>query len=643
MKNLLNKLTDADYPVSRTHILVGDAVIVEDPRISEYNPDSSIPVILKGFCLYKKPSIFGSVLPPLISHAIVKLVSLDNKDITIAVPLSTVRVASAIERHLGFKAKQPTKLETVLSNIKRKALDVLNMDNGVYLLSVVENRGKLPTNPKGAKVSSYSDTLHITQPKFKLEEDVKVKNTKPLLDWDATEDTINNVTTQVSIVGSKDEPKVEDTPYVIPKTQDLGKTFRESAQPQAVENPTSVFIPNTPEQNIAAALKAIAALNEQEGLDDLEGSAGRVQVDDKRMINCRADLNQLVPFRYEFAWQAYLKATEHHWMHTEVVMTKDVDDWKTATPEETKAIMSALYSLELLSTFRNNDPCLTLYKHITNPEARQYILRQRFEVTVLGNYVHSVMDEFNYQFPVTEQTNPKTGKVIKQCDWYSLNDANYSSFFKQEQVRARQIIRRNIETFVGDIQFVPTSSLEDRQGIVERILYHYLSFGFIFTFASFIQVISIAKSKSEYFTGLHQGFTLMLRDTALQTSFGMLVLKQIFEENPDILTREFVLKLTGNIRSHVEAETEYMDWWANANLENAKLADQIQTLKYMVNRMTKDIGLGKVFEEVDETPSIDWYVSMYDRFIPNLHSGGATVLSSGGTGSGGTLTGWDDV
>ena len=31
--------------------------------------------------------------------------------------------------------------------------------------------------------------------------------------------------------------------------------------------------------------------------------AARVMVDDKRMINCRADLNQLVPFKYEWAWQ----------------------------------------------------------------------------------------------------------------------------------------------------------------------------------------------------------------------------------------------------------------------------------------------------------------------------------------------------
>ena len=31
----------------------------------------------------------------------------------------------------------------------------------------------------------------------------------------------------------------------------------------------------------------------------------RVSVDQKAMINCRADLNQLVPFKYDWAWQKY--------------------------------------------------------------------------------------------------------------------------------------------------------------------------------------------------------------------------------------------------------------------------------------------------------------------------------------------------
>lgn len=44
------------------------------------------------------------------------------------------------------------------------------------------------------------------------------------------------------------------------------------------------------------------------GLEEIEMGATRIQVDDKRIINCRADLNQLVPFKYEWAWKKYLDA-----------------------------------------------------------------------------------------------------------------------------------------------------------------------------------------------------------------------------------------------------------------------------------------------------------------------------------------------
>ena len=52
--------------------------------------------------------------------------------------------------------------------------------------------------------------------------------------------------------------------------------------------------------------------------------SGRVTVDQKAMINCRADLNQLVPFKYDWAWQKYLDGCANHWMPQEVNMTADI-------------------------------------------------------------------------------------------------------------------------------------------------------------------------------------------------------------------------------------------------------------------------------------------------------------------------------
>ena len=64
------------------------------------------------------------------------------------------------------------------------------------------------------------------------------------------------------------------------------------------------------------------------GVEEIAFKAGRINVDDKRIINCRADLNQLVPFKYEWAWQKYLDGCANHWMPQEVSMSRDIALWK---------------------------------------------------------------------------------------------------------------------------------------------------------------------------------------------------------------------------------------------------------------------------------------------------------------------------
>lgn len=63
------------------------------------------------------------------------------------------------------------------------------------------------------------------------------------------------------------------------------------------------------------------------GLEALEMGAGRIHVDDKQIINCRADLNQLVPFKYNWAWDKYLTGCANHWMPNEISMSADLAIW----------------------------------------------------------------------------------------------------------------------------------------------------------------------------------------------------------------------------------------------------------------------------------------------------------------------------
>src|SRR6187549_498671 len=127
---------------------------------------------------------------------------------------------------------------------------------------------------------------------------------------------------------------------------------------------------------------------DQTGLGAIDRSGGRVSVDDKAMINCRADVNQLLPLKYHWAWEKYLAGCTNHWMPTEVSMQADIAMWKNASSDAPTALTEAertmlKRNLGFFATAESlvaNNIVLAVYRQLTNPECRQYLLRQAFEV-----------------------------------------------------------------------------------------------------------------------------------------------------------------------------------------------------------------------------------------------------------------------
>ena len=142
---------------------------------------------------------------------------------------------------------------------------------------------------------------------------------------------------------------------------------------------------SAPLHPVEQALRAVAAIDPAEGAAELAGAAVRVTVDQKAMINCRADLNQLVPFKYDWAWQKYLDGCANHWMPQEVNMNADIALWKGETGLTQDERMIVKRNLGFFSTADSlvaNNLVLAIYRLITNPECRQYILRQAFEEAI---------------------------------------------------------------------------------------------------------------------------------------------------------------------------------------------------------------------------------------------------------------------
>ena len=88
---------------------------------------------------------------------------------------------------------------------------------------------------------------------------------------------------------------------------------------------------------------------------------------------------------YMWAREHYKDGVANNWTPEEISMQKDVEQWKSPDVLSEIERRMILWNLGFFSTAESltaNNIVLTVYKHVTNPEARQYLLRQAYEEAV---------------------------------------------------------------------------------------------------------------------------------------------------------------------------------------------------------------------------------------------------------------------
>jgi ribonucleoside-diphosphate reductase beta chain len=158
------------------------------------------------------------------------------------------------------------------------------------------------------------------------------------------------------------------------------QTQLEPPIPEGALNSAQVL--TTSDQNLQT-VSSVTGINIEKSVDN--NTNRRVAVEDKKIINCQSDVNQLVPFKYKWAWEKYLSACANHWMPQEVNMSRDIALWKDPnglTDDERRLVKRNLGFFVTADSLAANNIVLGTYRHITNPECRQYLLRQAFEEAI---------------------------------------------------------------------------------------------------------------------------------------------------------------------------------------------------------------------------------------------------------------------
>lgn len=268
--------------------------------------------------------------------------------------------------------------------------------------------------------------------------------------------------------------------------------------------------------------------------DLLQENTGRIDARNKLLINCnQVDVNQLMPLKYHWAWEHYLNGCANHWMPTEVPMTKDIEIWKSnkLSDDERMVIMRNLGFFATAESLVGNNLVLAIFRHVTNAECRQYLLRQAFEEAV---HTHT----FLY---VTESLGLDEGEV-------------FNMYREVPSIARKDEFEMELTAEVLDPDF-STDTFEGCQSLLKNLIGFYLIMEGIFFYTGFVMVLSF--HRRNLMTGIGEQFQYILRDETIHLNFGLDLINGIKAENPELWTKDFQEAMIERVRTAVEYEVEY--------------------------------------------------------------------------------------
>ena len=408
-----------------------------------------------------------------------------------------------------------------------------------------------------------------------------------MLSWDDYEEAPTNAQADQAVIADAVQKQMTTEAAQAAAAQRAAEQQAAAARQAAAEQKAAAEREAAAEAAQEAAASAPAAVEE---VAAEPVSTERVTVDQKAMINCRADLNQLVPFKYDWAWQKYLDGCANHWMPQEVNMTADIALWKSEdglSDDERTIVKRSLGFFSTADSLVANNLVLAIYRLITNPECRQYLLRQAFEEAI---HTHA------YQYCI-ESLGMDEGEI-------------FNMYHEVPTVAEKASWALKYTKEINDPGFT-TGTVDTDKTLLKNLIAYYCVLEGIFFYCGFTQILSMGRRNK--MTGTSEQFQYILRDESMHVNFGIDVINQIKLENPHLWddemqasAREMILEGTtlevgyardtmprGVLGMNANMMEEYLQFIANRRLAQIGLTEQYPGVKNPFPWMSEIMDLKK--------------------------------------------------
>ncbi len=315
------------------------------------------------------------------------------------------------------------------------------------------------------------------------------------------------------------------------------------------------------------------------GANNSDGQEQRFRASEKRLINNkRVDVNQLMPLKYKWAWEHYLNGCANNWLPTEVPMSKDIELWKSGalTEDERRVIMRNLGFFSTAESLVGNNIVLAIFRHVTNAECRQYLLRQAFEEAVHTHTFHYIVESL------------------------ALNESEVFNMYNEvNSIHRKDEFEMKLTEAIMDENF-STESVEGMQTFLQNLIGFYVIMEGIFFYSGFVMILSFLRQNR--MTGIGEQFQYILRDETIHLNFGIDLINGIKAENPEVWTPEFQERIVSLIREACELEYQYAADCLPRGILGLSAPMFKEYVQYISDRRLERIGLPAQFGSKNPFP-----------------------------------------
>jgi len=293
----------------------------------------------------------------------------------------------------------------------------------------------------------------------------------------------------------------------------------------------------------------------------------------------RIDPNKILPMKYMWARTHYKDGIANTWTPEEISMQADVEQWRSRDVLSASERRLILWNLGFFSTAESltaNNLVMAVYRHVANPECRQYLLRQAFEEAV------------------------HTDTFIYCCDSLGLDPEDiYSMYQTIPSIKAKDDFVVDLTKQILDPHF-EIASQEDLQQFVRNLIGYYVIMEGIFFYAGFAMMLALKRQQK--MVGIGEQFEYIMRDESLHLAFGCDLINTIKAENPAIWTPEFCEEITVLVQKAVVLEAQYAQDACPQGMLGINAEQFVKYVRYIADRRLVRIGLAGVYGEENPFP-----------------------------------------